>query len=78
MVRYRKKVLITSTSEVYGKGENIPFREDGDLVIGPTIKSRWLYACSKAIDEFAAFAYHREFGLPVVIVRLLSLCIYHK
>ncbi len=68
----RKKVLITSTSEVYGKAEAVPFREDGDLVMGPTSKGRWSYACSKAIDEFLALAYHKERRLPVVVARLFN------
>lgn len=67
-----RKVLITSTSEVYGKSERVPFREDDDLVLGATIRPRWGYACSKAIDEFLALAHHREFGTPVVIVRLFN------
>ncbi len=70
--RYRKKVLIASTSEVYGKGVRFPFHEDDDTVLGPTIRSRWSYAASKAIDEFLALAYHREVGLPVVIFRLFN------
>lgn len=68
----KKKVLITSTSEVYGKATKIPFHEDDDLVIGPSVCGRWSYACSKAIDEFLAIAYHREYGLPVVLVRLFN------
>lgn len=68
----RKKVVLTSTSEVYGKADTVPFREDGDLVMGPTSKGRWSYACSKAIDEFLALAYHQQYGLPVVIVRLFN------
>jgi nucleoside-diphosphate-sugar epimerase len=68
----RKQVLITSTSEVYGKAEKIPFSEDGDLVIGPPNKGRWSYACSKAIDEFLALAYWREKKLPTVTVRLFN------
>jgi UDP-glucose 4-epimerase len=68
----RRKVLITSTSEVYGKGLKIPFREDGDLLLGSTDKGRWSYACSKAIDEFLALAYWKEKKLPVVIVRLFN------
>ncbi len=68
----RKKVLITSTSEVYGKAISTPFREDGDLVLGPTSKGRWSYACSKAIDEFLALAYHKEKRLPVVVARLFN------
>ncbi|MGE5125673.1 MAG: GDP-mannose 4,6-dehydratase [Betaproteobacteria bacterium] len=68
----RKKVLLTSTSEVYGKANAVPFREDGDLVMGPTTKGRWSYACSKAIDEFLALAYHKERRLPVVVARLFN------
>ena len=68
----KKKVIITSTSEVYGKASKIPFSEDDDLVMGPTIKGRWSYACSKAIDEFLALAYWREFRLPTVVVRLFN------
>ena len=68
----RRKVLITSTSEVYGKATTTPFREDGDLVLGPTSKGRWSYACSKAIDEFLALAYHKEKRLPVVVARLFN------
>jgi UDP-glucose 4-epimerase len=68
----RKKVLLTSTSEVYGKADAFPFREDGDLVMGPTAKGRWSYACSKAIDEFLALAYHKEKRLPVVVARLFN------
>jgi UDP-glucose 4-epimerase len=70
--RYRKKVLIASTSEVYGKGVRIPFAEEDDSVIGATTRSRWSYAVSKAIDEFLALAYHKEVGLPVVIFRLFN------
>ncbi len=70
--KYHKKVLIASTSEVYGKNTNVPFREDDDSVFGATTKSRWSYACSKAIDEFLALAYNREKGLPVVIARLFN------
>jgi UDP-glucose 4-epimerase len=68
----RKKVFIASTSEVYGKSTDQPFREDGDLVIGPPHKGRWSYACSKAIDEFLALAYWKERRLPVVIVRFFN------
>ena len=67
-----KLVVIFSTSEVYGKSTAVPFKEDADLVLGPTPKHRWAYACSKAIDEFLALAYHRERKLPVVIVRLFN------
>ncbi len=70
--RYRKRVLITSTSEVYGKGVSIPFREDDDRLLGPTSRNRWSYATSKAVDEFLALAYHKEVGLPVTIVRLFN------
>ncbi len=68
----RKKVLVTSTSEVYGKSQKIPFSEEDDLLIGPPDKGRWSYACSKAIDEFLAMAYWREKNLPTVIVRLFN------
>src|SRR5690606_19539029 len=70
--RYRKKVLIASTSEVYGKGVRIPFSEDDDRLMGPTTRNRWSYAASKAIDEFLALAYHKQVGLPVVIFRLFN------
>jgi UDP-glucose 4-epimerase len=68
----KKPVLIASTSEVYGKSSALPFREDGDMQMGPTDKGRWAYACSKAIDEFLAMAYWRERGLPTVVVRLFN------
>jgi UDP-glucose 4-epimerase len=68
----KKTVVIASTSEVYGKGTKIPFREDGDLVLGSTIKGRWSYACSKMLDEFLALAYWREKHVPVIIVRLFN------
>ncbi len=68
----KKKVMIASTSEVYGKNNAVPFREDADLVMGPTTKGRWSYACSKAIDEFLALAYHKEKRLPVVVFRLFN------
>jgi UDP-glucose 4-epimerase len=70
--RFRKKVLIASTSEVYGKSEAVPFHEDDDTVLGSTRFSRWSYACSKAIDEFLGLAYHQQYGLEVVIVRLFN------
>ncbi len=70
--RYRKKVMIASTSEVYGKGVRFPFHEDDDSLLGPTTRSRWSYATSKAIDEFLALAYHKEANLPVVIFRLFN------
>jgi UDP-glucose 4-epimerase len=68
----KKKVLVASTSEVYGLSTEVPFREDGSLVMGATTKGRWSYACSKAIDEFLALAYWRERGLPTVVVRLFN------
>ena len=68
----RKKVFIASTSEVYGKSRDIPFREDGDLVIGATTRGRWSYACSKALDEFLAIAYWRERHCPTVIARFFN------
>jgi nucleoside-diphosphate-sugar epimerase len=68
----KKLVVIASTSEVYGKSENVPFHEDSDLVLGPTPKHRWAYACSKAIDEFLALAYWKERKLPVIIVRFFN------
>src|SRR5207248_10308160 len=68
----KKKVLIASTSEVYGLSDQVPFREDGNLVLGPTVKGRWSYACSKALDEFLALAYWREKRLPTIIVRLFN------
>src|SRR4029078_992474 len=68
----KKLVGIASTSEVYGKSEDLTFREDADLVLGPTTKDRWAYACSKAIDEFLALAYWKERKLPVIIVRFFN------
>ena len=68
----KKKIIITSSSEVYGKSNAIPFKENGDLVFGPTYKGRWSYACSKAIDEFLAIAYYKEKKLPIVIARLFN------
>jgi UDP-glucose 4-epimerase len=68
----KKKVLIASTSEVYGLSTDVPFREDGNLVMGATTKGRWSYACSKAIDEFLALAYWREKKLPTIVVRLFN------
>lgn len=70
--RYRRRVLITSTSEVYGKSDKLPFREDGDSVIGATTTRRWAYACAKALDEFLGLAHWHETRLPVVIVRLFN------
>ena len=70
--RYRKRTLVASTSEVYGKGIRTPFREEDDVVLGPTTKSRWAYACSKMLDEFLALAYWREQELPTVVFRLFN------
>jgi UDP-glucose 4-epimerase len=70
--RYRRKVLLASTSEIYGKGVRVPFCEDDDRLIGPTSKSRWAYATSKAVDEFLGLAYHREKELPVIVLRLFN------
>jgi len=71
-LRYRNRVLLASTSEVYGKGSKIPFAEDDDIVLGPTSKSRWGYAASKMIDEFLGLAYYHEHGLEVVPFRLFN------
>ena len=68
----KKLVLTASTSEVYGKNTNVPFREDADLVLGPTTKGRWSYAASKALDEFLALSYWKEKKLPVIVVRLFN------
>jgi UDP-glucose 4-epimerase len=68
----KKRVLVASTSEVYGLSTDVPFREDGNLVMGATTKGRWSYACSKAIDEFLALAYWREKKLPTTVVRLFN------
>lgn len=70
--KYRRPVLLTSTSEVYGKSDSIPFREDDDVVMGSTEKRRWAYACAKAVDEFLALAHFYETSLPVYIVRLFN------
>ena len=70
--RYRKKTLIASTSEIYGKLNNVPFSEDDDSLIGATTHHRWAYATSKALDEFLALAYHKEMDLPVVVFRLFN------
>lgn len=67
-----KPVFIASTSEVYGKSAALPFREDGDIVMGATTRGRWAYACSKALDEFLAIAYHHERGLPTVVGRMFN------
>ncbi len=68
----KKKVMIASTSEVYGKNNNVPFKEDHDMVIGSSKNGRWSYACSKAIDEFLALAYWREKRLPIIVVRFFN------
>ncbi len=70
--RYRPKVMIASTSEVYGKSNKIPFSEDDDRIMGPTTRSRWCYATSKAVDEFLALAYWKEKHLPTVIMRFFN------
>src|ERR1043166_451213 len=68
----KRKVILASTSEVYGKTTKVPFSEDDDIVLGPSSKSRWSYACSKAVDEFLGLAYCREFALPTVVARLFN------
>jgi UDP-glucose 4-epimerase len=68
----KRLVVVASTSEVYGKSVDVPFHEDADLVMGPTSKHRWAYACSKAIDEFLALAYWKEKKLPVIVIRLFN------
>lgn len=68
----KRPVLVASTSEVYGKSADVPFHEDGDLVLGPTVRGRWSYACSKAIDEFLAIAHYKEKQLPTLVVRLFN------
>lgn len=70
--RYRRPIVITSSSEVYGKGTRVPFREDDDVVLGPSTTRRWSYACSKLLDEFMALAHWHETQLPVVCVRLFN------
>jgi len=70
--RYKKKILIASTSEIYGKSERVPFKEDDDRLLGPTSKSRWSYSSSKAVDEFLGLAYWKEKKLPVIICRFFN------
>ncbi|HPP67152.1 MAG TPA: GDP-mannose 4,6-dehydratase, partial [bacterium] len=70
--RYKKPVLFTSTSEIYGKNEKVPFNEEDDMILGPPSRKRWGYACSKALDEFLAFAYAETKSLRVIIVRLFN------
>ena len=69
---HSRKILIAATSEVYGKGSTPPFKEEDDITLGPTVNSRWAYACSKAMDEWLGLAYWREFQLPVVIARFFN------
>jgi UDP-glucose 4-epimerase len=70
--KFDRRVLLASTSEVYGKSEKIPFREDDDIILGSTSLSRWAYACSKAVDEFLGQAYYQQYGLGVVIARFFN------
>jgi len=70
--KYNKKVLIASTSEIYGKSSNVPFNEEDDRLLGPTTKSRWSYSTSKAVDEFLGLAYYKQKGLKVIIFRLFN------
>ena len=70
--KYRKRVLIPSTSEVYGKGISVPFKEEDDLLTGATDKHRWAYACAKTLDEFLALGHYKETRLPVVVARLFN------
>jgi len=70
--KFKCKILLASTSEVYGKSESVPFRENDDIVLGSTSMPRWAYACSKAIDEFLGFAFYQEYGLKVVIARFFN------
>jgi UDP-glucose 4-epimerase len=72
VARKNRKVLLASTSEVYGKSTDTPFREDADLVLGATLHSRWAYACSKALDEWLGLAYAREKGVPVIVARFFN------
>lgn len=72
VAKKRRPILIASTSEVYGKAGKVPFSEEDDLVLGATVHARWSYACSKALDEWLALAYHRDRGVPVTIVRLFN------
>ena len=70
--KFRRKILIASTSEVYGKSTKVPFAEDDDVTLGPTHFTRWSYACSKMVDEFLALAYHDQFSLPTVVCRFFN------
>ena len=71
--KYNRKVILFSTSEVYGKNTKLPFRETDDSVFGSTLKSRWSYGCTKALDEFLGLAYHKEQGLPIIIIRVFNM-----
>jgi UDP-glucose 4-epimerase len=71
--KYNRKVMLFSTSEVYGKNQNLPYKETDDCVFGTTMKSRWSYGCTKALDEFLGLAYHKEQGLPIVIIRVFNM-----
>lgn len=70
--KFGRKILIASSSEVYGKSEAVPFHEDDDIVLGSTCLSRWSYACTKAVDEFLGLAFHQQYGLEVVIARFFN------
>ena len=70
--KFGRKILIASSSEVYGKSETVPFHEDDDIVLGSTCLSRWSYACTKAVDEFLGLAFHQQYGLEVVIARFFN------
>jgi UDP-glucose 4-epimerase len=70
--KFKRRILLASTSEVYGKSEAVPFREEDDIVLGSTSMPRWAYACSKAVDEFLGFAFHQQFGLEVIIGRFFN------
>ncbi|MDX1579065.1 MAG: NAD-dependent epimerase/dehydratase family protein, partial [Gemmatimonadota bacterium] len=72
VARKQKRVLLASTSEVYGKSDRVPFSEEDDLVMGATTHARWAYACSKALDEWLGLAYHRDKGVPVTVFRLFN------
>jgi len=70
--KHRKKIMLTSTSEIYGKSQNGPFKEDDDRLLGSPRKLRWSYSTSKAVDEILAFVYYKELGLPTIVVRLFN------
>ena len=71
--KYNREVILFSTSEVYGKNQNLPFKETDDCIFGTTMMSRWSYGCSKAVDEFLGLAYHKEQGLPIIIIRVFNM-----